>query len=208
MIDSIIIRKCNNITKHKHVAYFSKLAIKLLSYELKVTYDESLESNNTYVFVSNHQGTIDPAIIYAAIDIPFTFVSKQENKKIPIIGSWMKTIRTITFDRNSRKGNISMLRESISRIKEGTSILIFPEGTRSLSNDLGEFKLGALNIASVTKSDIVPVSLTNAFAFDKKLKVKLYIHIGKPIKYSDYKSMDMNDVNELVYNTVNKNIKK
>ena len=142
-------------------------------------------------YVSNHQGTFDPVLLLAAIDQPLTFISKAENLKLPVIGTWGRLIEFITFKRESYDDNVGMLRQAARVLKDGRSLLIFPEGTRSKSNDTLPFKPGALLPAYLAKVPIIPVTQIHTHELDQngKWQHTLEVILDDPIPYEIYKPM-------------------
>lgn len=100
-------------------------------------------------------------------ETPLSFISKIENESIPLLGMWAVNIGTIHFDRETREGNVHMLRETIRALKK-RNLLIFPEGTRSKGDEMNEFKDKAFRPAIMAKSIIVPVTLNGAYCLDRK----------------------------------------
>lgn len=88
-------------------------------------------------------------------ETPLSFISKIENESIPLLGMWAVNIGTIHFDRETREGNVHMLRETIRAFKK--NLLIFPEGTRLKSDELNEFKDKAFRPAIMAKSIMYPL---------------------------------------------------
>lgn len=187
---------------------WSNKIIKVLGYNLEVNGVENIPKDETVYFVSNHQGTIDPALIIASSPKTMSFISKAENAKLPLFGSWSKTIGVIHFDRTTREGNIYMLRESARQMKKGQSLLIFPEGTRSKCNKMNEFKVGSIQPAYLAKAAIVPVTLNNAYVLDLKDQhnKNLMITYGKPLRYEDYKNLSQQEITAKLYELVKENI--
>ena len=108
---------------------------------------------------------------------------------MPIFGRWARNIGTIHFDRESREGNVYMLREAARELKQKKNLLVFPEGTRSKGDTMNEFKAGALLPAYLSKATIVPVALKKAYTLDisSDHTKQLEIEYGKPIRASEYK---------------------
>ncbi|MEG0076814.1 MAG: lysophospholipid acyltransferase family protein [Anaerorhabdus sp.] len=156
------------------------------------------------LFVSNHQGTIDPLVIVAAIKKPTTFISKKENKKIPIISTWAEVLDLIYFDREDQSSAIKMLREASRWLKAGNSVLIFPEGTRSKSATVHGFHEASLKPAYLAKANIVPITLHNVYKdFDNiKTKTPYRITIGKPLSYEDYKDKDLKELADYLHDEI------
>ena len=82
---------------------YSRKAIKAFGFELHGQGAEELPTQGPLFFVSNHQGTLDPAPIVASCPIPLAFISKKENESIPLLGRWAQLIGTIHFDRDTKE---------------------------------------------------------------------------------------------------------
>jgi 1-acyl-sn-glycerol-3-phosphate acyltransferase len=115
------------------------------------------------VFVSNHQGNFDIPILLGSLDQPKSFVAKIELLKMPFIRTWMKHLKCIFIDRKDARQSLAALSNSASVLEDGHSIFIFPEGTRSKGETLGEFKSGALKMAFKTGAPLVPVSIDGSY---------------------------------------------
>lgn len=206
---SAILQKNKSLEiRYQKAQKWSQWVIKYLGYTLEVEGIENIPMNGALYFVSNHQGTIDPALVVASCPRIVSFISKKENEKIPVLGQWAKNIDTIHFDRESREGNVHMLREALRYLKKEKNLLIFPEGTRSKSKQMNPFKEGALQPAYLGKATIVPVTLNNAFCLNvKKNKIKqLKITYGQAISYEQYKDMKYADLSNYLHQEIKKNI--
>jgi 1-acyl-sn-glycerol-3-phosphate acyltransferase len=179
---------------------------------MKIPYEVTQKGEalqETVYYVSNHQGQFDPILLMAALKRPMTFISKVENLKLPVIGKWGKLIGFITFKREAFEDNVTMLRQSARTLKEGRSILIFPEGTRSRSNELLPFKPGALLPAYLAKVSIVPITQIHTHEMDKagQLKHTLQVIIDAPIPYETYKSTPYAAMAIQIHDQIQSNIK-
>lgn len=142
-----------------------------------------------------------------ACPLPLSFVPKKENEKIPVLDRWASNICTIHFDRESREGNITMIRRALRRLKEGKNLVIFPEGTRSRGDEMVPFKVGSLQVTLMSKVDIVPLTLNSAYCIDVNSKNKtISIHFGEIIKYDDYKNLSGAELEQLVYDKIHERI--
>ena len=112
------------------------------------------------LFVGNHEGDFDIPVLMAGIPKPFGFISKIEVKKIPIVAGWMEVMGCVFMDRNDRRASIQAIRDGVQKLKDGHSVLIFPEGTRNRGGEIGEFKAGSLRLAKDTKVPIIPFVIT------------------------------------------------
>jgi 1-acyl-sn-glycerol-3-phosphate acyltransferase len=110
----------------------------------------------TYVIISNHQSLLDILLINC-LRYKFKWISKIENFNIPVIGWYLKMADYIIVDRQNEESKIEMLAKSYNFLKKGISIMIFPEGTRSLNNEIGFFKRGAFQLALQADVPILPV---------------------------------------------------
>lgn len=150
---------------------------------------ENIPKNEAVYYVSNHQGTFDPLLLIAANPNPMTFISKKENLKLPVISDWGQLIEFITFDRENFDQNVTMLRQAMRFLKDGKSVLVFPEGTRAKGQDLLPFKSGALLPAYLSKAKIVCVTQNYGYECDgtKPIQHTLSVHFHPPLLPEDYK---------------------
>ena len=88
------------------------------------------------------------------------FVAKDSLGKIPGLSSWMKRIHCLFLDRSDVRKGLQTILEGVDYLKEGYSMCIYPEGTRSTTGELGEFKGGSLKMAQRAKAPVVPVAIT------------------------------------------------
>ncbi|WP_335869125.1 lysophospholipid acyltransferase family protein [Bacillus sp. 2205SS5-2] len=109
------------------------------------------------LFVSNHVGNFDIPTLMGYIPKSFGFISKTEMKKAPLVSDWMDVLDCVFIDRNDRRQSVKALREGGQLLKNGHSILIFPEGTRSKGGPIGEFKAGGTRLAKDGEVPIVPI---------------------------------------------------
>jgi 1-acyl-sn-glycerol-3-phosphate acyltransferase len=110
----------------------------------------------TYVIISNHQSLLDILMINC-LRYKFKWISKIENSNVPVIGWYLKMADYIKVDRQNEESKIEMLEKSYNCLKKGISIMIFPEGTRSINSEIGFFKRGAFQLALQANVPILPV---------------------------------------------------
>lgn len=130
--------------------------------ELVVKGEQNLWSKRPAVFIFNHQSSADLFIVSKLIRKDATGIAKKELRNMPIIGQLMTAAGVIFIDRKDREKAIEAMKPAVEALKSGTSIIIFPEGTRSKSYKLGAFKKGAFHLAMEAKVPIVPVIIRNA----------------------------------------------
>ena len=207
-LDALLIRRKPMEKRYRRLQKWSRFIIRYLGCSLEVEGLDNIPSEGPVLFVSNHQGTLDPTLIISTVLRPMSFISKKANEKRLVFGSWAVTIGVIHFDQDSREGNVYMLREAARRLKMGDSLLIFPEGTRSRGDFMNPFKAGAVQPAYLSKATIVPITLNNAYVInDKKNKnKKLKITFGTPKKYDEYKEYSYEEMSDILYSEIEKNI--
>ena len=214
------LRKAQNLFKNNELDKFyeysfyqtSKWAmnrIKDSGANINVYGKENIPKDRNVIFISNHQGDFDIAIFMALIPKEKGFVAKIELNKIPILRTWMKYIGCVFIDRKDLKQSLKTIIEAICFIKKGHSMVILPEGTRSKSDTMGEFKAGSFKLATKTNVPIVPVTIDGSYklkeknnGFIKPDTVNVYIH--KPI----YLENMNNEEKENLPNTIKKIIQE
>ena len=144
------------------------------------------------IFMSNHQSYFDVICLIAYLPRPARFVAKRILKFIPIFGQLMWATGHIIIDRKNPKQAWAELDRAVEKIKKGTSVLIFPEGTRSPDHRLGEFKKGGFVLAIKSGVPIVPISITGTQSMMPKGKYSfkrpelIEIKIREPIYVQGY----------------------
>jgi putative phosphoserine phosphatase/1-acylglycerol-3-phosphate O-acyltransferase len=141
---------------------WGELGTALAGIRLTVTGEEHLWSHRPAVFIFNHQSAIDVLILCRLLHRDFVGISKQEVRSNPIFGPAFALAGTVFIDRSDRTKAIEALKPAVQALREGLSIAIAPEGTRSSTGRLGRFKKGAFHIAMAAKRPIVPIVIRNA----------------------------------------------
>jgi 1-acyl-sn-glycerol-3-phosphate acyltransferase len=164
---------------------------------------ENLPKNNNFVVFSNHIAFSDPLYIMQAYrDRPLAFVAKDNLFKVPIIKNLIGGMGCVSISRTVTRDAMTAILESVKKVKNGQPMGIFPEGTRSYKNDLGEFKPGALKLATKAKADISPVCVYDMHKIARRfriLPIKVYIKVLPMIKYEDYKDLDSPTLSKKLY---------
>jgi 1-acyl-sn-glycerol-3-phosphate acyltransferase len=127
-------------------------------WRLKISGRENIEKGKVYMMMSNHQSLVDIVVIYSLFR-HFAWTSKLENFKLPFVGWVLSANRSIRIYRNSNQAFELFREQALKTIQRGSSIMIFPEGTRSKNDQLGHFKDGAFKIIHEMKMDVLPMVL-------------------------------------------------
>ena len=148
---------------------------------------ENIPRDEAVVFVSNHQGNFDIAVFLAYFPVPHGYVAKIEIMKVPLLREWMKLMRCIFIDRKSMRQTAKTMLEGIKIVQNGQSMVLFPEGTRSKSEKVGEFKSASFKLATKAKAPIVPVTINGTYKIMEANKglirpVDVYVKIHPVIR--------------------------
>lgn len=152
---------------------------------------ENLDHDKHYIFAANHQSQFDIFALQGYLAHDFRFLAKQELFKVPFFGTGMRLAGYIPVDRAHGRQAVKSLDAAAQRIAAGTSVIIFPEGTRSPDGILQPFKAGGMVLAIKAGVPLVPVGITGSFAVLPKGRLlarpgHVSIRIGKPIETRDY----------------------
>jgi 1-acyl-sn-glycerol-3-phosphate acyltransferase len=193
------------IYAYKRAQNISKYVLKVTKTRMEVSGIENIPKENC-IFVANHQAIFDGFALVAYIDKPFGFIAKKEIRKIPLVSGWLKSIGSIYIDRRSPRQSIKTIGEAVEKINRGYSIMIFPEGTRSLKSKMNPFKKGSMRLATKSKVAIVPITIDgtyNVLEVGRKVtgnKVKMVIH--KPIYVSTLCKEEQQNLSQYVQNII------
>ena len=120
------------------------------------------DDGEAVLFVGNHRSLYDAMVTYRCLKFPTGYVAKKSLAGIPIMGWWMDMIGSLFLDRQNVREGLKTILSAIDTIKRGTSVFIFPEGTRNRNEDQDvpmTFKEGSLKIAQKTGCKIIPVAI-------------------------------------------------
>jgi 1-acyl-sn-glycerol-3-phosphate acyltransferase len=174
---------------------WAKLLVAVSGIKLEISGLENIPKGKALIFAANHQGAADILIVLAALPTTFRFAIKKELFKIPIFGWYLHKAGYFPIDRKLILSAYRMVENIIDYIKAGESILIFPEGTRTKTGALGEFKRGSLLAALKSGAPIVPLAISGSFDLLPKGSFIINPHlvkfsIGKPIKINSEADYD------------------
>ncbi|WP_097026262.1 lysophospholipid acyltransferase family protein [Clostridium peptidivorans] len=166
------------------------------------------------LYVGNHQSLLDIPVILAGIKKPMGFIAKKEMEKYNIISDWMKEIHCVFMDRSNVRESIKSINEGIENLKNGYSMVIFPEGTRSKGPSLGEFKKGSMKLGTKAEVPIVPITIDGTYKCmegNPKNKIKsaeVNLIINKPIDPSTLSREEQNNLAEKVKEIIKESLDK
>lgn len=177
--------------------FWSRSVLWFLLIPIKVTGEENVDPKQSYVFVANHQSFLDVFAVYGWLPNNFKWLMKKEIRKVPFVGTACAVAGHIFVDRSNPRAALQSMDHIKKELVDGISTVIFPEGTRTKTGEMGRFKQGAFKIAMDMGLPVVPLSLNGFFkampsgqAFANP-RARVSLHIGKPIDISQF-----NDINE------------
>lgn len=155
---------------------------------VKVEGAENISPEQSYIFAANHQSMYDIFLVYGWLDSRFKWIMKKELRKIPFVGAACEAAGHIFIDRTSPMAAKKSIDAASRKLVNGSSVVIFPEGTRSKDGKLGKFKRGAFTLASEIKLPIVPLTIKGTFEalpiWSYTIRpTRLLLIIHKPIAY-------------------------
>lgn len=151
---------------------------------------ENVPADGPVLYVGNHRSFFDVILSYPLLKNNTGFIAKESFKKVPLIGWWMWYLNCLFLNRDNIKEGMKTILKGIELIKNGSSVFIFPEGTRSKDEELLPFKEGSLKIAEKGKCPVVPVAITNTEEvfenhFPAIKKTTVVFEFGKPFNLAD-----------------------
>lgn len=174
---------------------------------------ENVPKNEPVAFVCNHQGNFDPVVLMSTLEpMRLGFIAKIEIKKIKFLATWMELIGCTFIDRKNPRNAIKGIEAATENVKNGTSMAFFPEGTRSKSSNVGEFKTGVFKVIEKAKVKVVPVAINGTYnimeANDGKIKpANVTVTYCKPIETKDYTKEDYKLLPEKVKSIIIENMR-
>jgi 1-acyl-sn-glycerol-3-phosphate acyltransferase len=173
----------------------------LFASRIKVTVNglANIDPTQSYVYMSNHQSNFDIPVLLAYLPVQFRWLAKAELFKIPIFGRAMRGAGYVKIDRFNRESAFESINEAAAKMKNGVSVMIFPEGTRSLDGKIRSFKKGGFVMAVDAGVPIVPIVLKGTWTIMEKSSLKINtgevsLNIEPPIATTDYTRENKDDL--------------
>lgn len=139
--------------------FWSLMNIYLSGTRLSIKGKEKIRRNGTYIVMSNHQSLFDVWALIGLLPLQLRWLVKSEIRKMPVFGYALERMGHIYVDRRKAKGITKSLEDAASRIRQGTSVVIFPEGTRSRDGTLQRFQRGGAVVAFAAGVPVLPVTV-------------------------------------------------
>lgn len=175
---------------------YSPVLLKIAGTRIKVIGKANMPINEPVIVVSNHASHIDIPCLCYALPANLHFIGKKELKWVPFLGWYMWLAGHIFIDRSNRNKAVESMKQAAQKIKNGKTVILFPEGTRSRTGQMGKFKKGAFHLAFEAGVKIVPVYVegTRKIWPAEKFSIspgEVVVNIGKPTDVSTFDKTDL-----------------
>jgi 1-acyl-sn-glycerol-3-phosphate acyltransferase len=165
----------------------AQLGLSLAGIRFKVAGRENVPQGRAAVYCANHQSNVDPPVLYRAVHPRLHVLYKQEIDRIPLLARAFRMAGFIPIDRHNKESALRSIEAGASSLRSGHSFLIFPEGTRSKTDQLLPFKKGGFRMAIKAGAPIVPVAISGGRAAMVRgsfiiRPVTLTIRVGRPVE--------------------------
>ncbi len=194
---------------HMQCFWWADLIIRLNpNWKLKVEGLENIDYNRAYVIIANHQSMADIAVLYKT-HMQFKWVSKEGVFKVPFIGWCLSLTKHIRLTRGEFSSIKKIYRESAEWLRKGMSVLFFPEGTRSDTNEMNTFQNGAFKLAIKEKKPVLPICLKGTReAIPKgswvfKPNVRASLTVLPAIETTNFNPADFAKLRDMVFDKIN-----
>ena len=154
---------------HRAAGRFTNGALKILFFligcQVRVVGKEYMETPGAKIYASNHTSYFDVVALMLGLGVPYRFVAKMEVTGMPFIGTFMRQMGHLSFDRADAESRLHQAAEMEDCLRKGESVFVFPEGTFTRDAGVHQFQLGAFKAAVETGAPIIPVSLRGTREF-------------------------------------------
>lgn len=200
-------------TIHRIARLWANILLTLSNTKVIVIGKENILPGKPQIFMANHQSDFDIFIVLAHIPEQFRWIVKKELFKVPLFGPAMRNAGYIEIDRQNRERAMKSIERAALKIREGKSVMSFPEGTRSRDGTIQPFKQGMFYLALMSGVPIVPITIIGAREIMERRSLrirpgKIIMVIDKPIDVTAYTIENRHELIEKVRNTIIKNFER
>jgi 1-acyl-sn-glycerol-3-phosphate acyltransferase len=197
---------------HYYAKLWGKVALLVNGVKVRIEGMGHLNGKGPYIFMSNHQGIYDIFALLGHLPYQFKWLAKKELFSVPFLGWTMAAVGYISIDRGGTRDTVEAMNEAAQKIRDGMSVVIFPEGSRSPDGSIQPFKKGGFTLAIKSKVPIVPVAISGSRAIMPKDKLtaisgEIRILVAHPIETENSALKDREVLMKKVRETISKNFR-
>jgi 1-acyl-sn-glycerol-3-phosphate acyltransferase len=192
----------DKVVIHWILSFQSLVLVKIIPiWKIKIEGREKAKRNGTYVIISNHQSMLDTLFINS-LRYRFKWVSKIENLKVPVLGWYLRMADYIVVNRGNEESKVEMLDKSLNYLKNGVSVMLFPEGTRSPDSEVAMFKRGAFQLAIDSNVPVLPVMIEGTGGILPKHGIlfksgyRITVRVLEPVAPSEFRTKNVDELAE------------
>lgn len=196
------------------VKKWAKFVVKAAKVDVTVEGIEKIPTDRPVLFTPNHQSYADvPVLLYALKDFNFGFLMRMQLNKLFAIEQISHILHCVSINQENPREGIKALNKTAEQIKDGLSMIVFPEGKRGFSNTPDVFKNGAFKIVQKTGVTVVPIYIRNVFKILEGsggviTPTAVSVTVLDPIETSEMNREQVKELNEKVYNIILEESKK
>ena len=187
------VEKYTEEERYALLRFIDRRAIKGGRITIDIHGQENYPKESGFMMFPNHQGLFDVLAIMQTCEKPFSVVMKKEVQNVPFLKQVFACMKAYAIDREDVRQSMKVIQQAAKEVQSGRNHLIFPVGTRTKNpNTVHEFTGGSFKSATKAKCPIVPIALIDSYkSFDTKSieRIKVQVHILKPMLYEEYKDM-------------------
>jgi len=196
---------------HRVASFWASSALLLAGVRVTMHNMDFVSPDESYIYAANHQSAFDILVLLAKLKVQFRWLAKDSLFKIPLFGWAMRRTGYIPINRSNPKQAYQSLLEAAKKVNEGSSVVIFPEGTRQETEALGEFKKGGFILALKSRKPIVPIGIQGSSRIKHKMGLRInpgtvQVVLGKPIPTEGLRNKDAEALMERVKAAIEENL--
>ncbi|GAC1433317.1 MAG: lysophospholipid acyltransferase family protein [Terriglobales bacterium] len=192
---------------HGFARFWSLLIMNTIASPVKVSGLDNIDTSKPHVYAVNHGSALDIPVLYVYLPFQFRILFKKELLAYPIVGWHLKRSGQVCIDQQNAGSSIGSIRSALRSLKQGTPLVIFPEGGRTPDGDIKPFMPGAFFLAIRSQVNIVPVALVGTYELlpmnTYHIKCRpLEMRVGSPISTQGLRMQDMDALSAQVQKAV------
>ena len=194
-------------TPHLVARFWAKSILFVSRIKVSVKGISNIDPSKSYVFMANHQSNFDIPVLLGCLPFQFRWLAKAELFRVPVFGHGMRGCGYISIDRSNRRAAFESLRVASETIRDGTSVLIFPEGTRSLDGKIRPFKKGGFILTIDAGVPVIPIVIKGTWSIMPKDRLiikprNVILEILEPVDTRKYTRSEKDDLIEVIRKTM------